>query len=100
MHGEELKRVQAECKIWSDAIDALEKKLEAFHMKYDELKHEHTALAAQNEYVMGLVRSAEAAFYDIVTNDVFTAHQHTPVDWAGCCGKLVAALRPIFTHRG
>jgi hypothetical protein len=94
-----VKRLQAECKMWADACEAQEKKLESFHLKYDELKHEHVAVSAQHDYMWRMIRSAEVIWYDMVQQDVFAAHGSGNVDWAACCGKLVAAMRPLLTHR-
>jgi hypothetical protein len=93
-----VKRLQAECRMWSDACEAQEKKLESFLLKYDELKHEHAAVVAQHDYIWRMIHSAEASFYDIIQQDV-CAHGSGNVDWAACYGKLVAAVRPILTHR-
>lgn len=94
----ELKRLEAENRILSDANDSLEQKLAAFQERQAEQEHAHTALTAQHQHVLRLIRAAESAFYDIHLSDI-CASASVGIDWAHSFGKLVAAIKPIFLYR-
>jgi predicted nucleic acid-binding Zn-ribbon protein len=94
----ELKRLEAENKILSDANDSLEQKLIALQERQADQEHAHTALAAQHQHVLRLIRAAESEFYDIHLSDICASGSGS-IDWACSFGKMVAALKPMFMYR-
>jgi hypothetical protein len=93
----EIKRLEAENKILSDANDSLEGKLAALMEDKAEREHAHTALVAQHQQLVRLIRTAQSASYDIQCYDICAPASGT-IDWPRCFGKLLAALRATFMY--
>jgi hypothetical protein len=93
----EIKRLEAEIKILSEANDSLDAKLAAFLEFQAEREHAHTALVAQHQQLMRLICAAESTFYDLHVSDICAPASET-IDWPRCFGKLVAALRAAITY--
>jgi hypothetical protein len=94
---QEIKRLEAEVKMLSEANDSLEAKLAAFQEFQAEREHTHTALVAQHQQLMRLIPAAESTFYDIQCYDICAPASET-IDWPRCFGKLLAALRATFMY--
>jgi hypothetical protein len=91
----QLKQCNAELKIHRDAYISEADKFAVLSKKFDDMKHEHDAVAARLCHVLKMVRAAQAAQMDLVTTqDSFDAD-----GWRIVYQRLVSAIRPMFEHR-
>ena len=86
---------QAEVKIHREAWEAEADKNAALCARHDSLQAEHAAAQARLTHLLGMVRRAEACFYDQLTSSAFG-----PDAWRELYQQLVLSVRPLFVHRG
>jgi hypothetical protein len=92
----ELKSCQAELKIHKAAWESEADKFSALSAKVDSERNEHDVVVAQLQHVIRLIRTAEAAHYDLLT----TQGQFDAEGWQKLYQQLVKAVMPVFTYRG
>ena len=86
---------QAEVKIHREAWEAEADKNAALCARHDALQAEHAAAQARLTHLLGMVRRAEACFYDQLTSSAFG-----PDGWRELYQQLVLSVKPLFVHRG
>jgi chromosome segregation ATPase len=92
----ELKSCQAELKIHKAAWESEAEKFSALSAKAECERNEHDVVVAQLQHVSKLIRTAEAAHYELLT----TQGQFDAEGWQRLYQQLVKAVMPVFTYRG
>ena len=86
--------LHAEAKIHREAWEAEADKSAALSARYDALQAEGIAAQARLAHLVGMLRRAEAAFYDRLTTCTFG-----PDAWRELYQHLLVSIQPLFMHR-
>ena len=86
--------LHAEAKIHREAWEAEADKSAALSARYDALQAEDIAAQARLAHLVGMLRRAEAAFYDRLTTCTFG-----PDAWRELYQHLLVSIQPLFMHR-